>query len=78
MEAELRALRKGNVDVGFFQEAKLTDMIRARQGEGYSIWAIEAEIRHWGGMEVLWREDAGWKVERIVNFGPRMESFLMT
>ena len=26
---------------------------------------------------VLWREDAGWKVEGIVNFGPKVASFLL-
>ena len=48
-----------------------------RQGAGYAVWASEAEIRHRGGIELFWREEAGWKVEGIVNFGPDVASFLL-
>ena len=34
LEAALRALRQGNIDVGVLKETKLTDGIHARQGEG--------------------------------------------
>ena len=27
----------------------MTDGIHTCQGEGYSVWATEADIRHWGG-----------------------------
>ena len=33
LEAALRALRQGKVDVGVLQDTKLTDRIHARQGE---------------------------------------------
>ena len=55
----LQALRQGNVDVGVLQETKLTDEIHMRQGEGYSVLTTAAEIRHRGGVAVVWREDAG-------------------
>ena len=37
MEAALRALRQGNVDVGVLQVTKLTDRRHMQQGEGYSV-----------------------------------------
>ena len=50
LEATLWVPRQGNIDVGVLQEKKLTDRIHARQGEGYSVWATEAESRHRGGI----------------------------
>ena len=38
----------------------------------------EVEIRHRGGISVVWRGDAGWKVEGIVNFGTNVANFLLT
>ena len=26
---------------------------------------------------VVWRKDAGWKVDGIINFGPNIENFLL-
>ena len=48
LEADLKVLRQGNDDMGILQDTKLTDRIRARQGEGYSVWAKESESRHQG------------------------------
>ena len=42
LEAALRALKQGNLDVGVVQETKIIDGIHARQGAGYDIWAPEA------------------------------------
>ena len=77
LEAALRAMNQVNVYVDILQETKLWDRIHARQGAGYAVWASTAESRHRGGVSVVWREDAGWQVEGIVNFGPNMESFLL-
>ena len=30
-----------------------------------------------GGVAVVWREDAGWQMEGIVNFGPNVAIFLL-
>ena len=79
LELALRALCQGKVDMGIVQETKLTDRIHARQGEGYSIWEIEAEIIHWGGIADFWGEDTGWQVEGIINYGRNVASlFLMS
>ena len=77
LEVELRELRQGNVDVGILQETKLKDRIHERQGEGYSVWATEAERRHQWRISVFWSEDAEWQMEGITNFGPNVASFLM-
>ena len=36
------------------------------------------EIRHQGGVSVVWREYAGWQVEEIFSFGRNVASFLLT
>ena len=63
--------------MGVLQETKLTDGIHANQGEGYYVWEIEDEIRHWVRISVVWRRDTVWQVEGIINFGPNMASFLL-
>ena len=77
LEAALRALNQGNVYMGISQEMKLTDGIHAQLGEGYAVWVSAAEIRHWGGVAVVWRKDVGWQEEGIVNFGPNVASLLL-
>ena len=49
-----------------------------RYGEGYIVWATEAESRQWGLVMVFWREEVRWQVEGIVNFGLNVVSFLLT
>ena len=49
LEAALRALQQGNVNIGVLQETKLTQGIHKRHGAGHDVWEIEAEIWHRGG-----------------------------
>ena len=77
LEAALRALQQGNVNVGVLKETNLRDGMHAQQGAGYTIWATVAESMHQGGILVVWREDAGWQVEGIINFVPSMVIFLL-
>ena len=74
---EIWALKKGNVDVGVLQEKNITKGIHTSYGAGHVVWEMEAESRHWGVVVVVWREEAGWQVEGIVNFGPNMAIFLL-
>ena len=39
LEATLRSLRRGNIDVDVLQDTKLTDGIHTQQGAGYAFWA---------------------------------------
>ena len=73
----IRSGRAGGLEAAL-RAKKLTDGIHERQGEGYSVWGTEAESRHRGGIELVWREDAGWQMEGITNFGPNVESLLLT
>ena len=41
LEALLRALQQGHVDVRVLQETKLTRGIHTRYGEGYSVWETD-------------------------------------
>ena len=78
LEVALRELKQGNVDVGVLKETKFMEGVYARQGAGYTVCILEAEGRHWGVIPVVWREEAGYQVEGIVNFVPKMVSFLLT
>ena len=75
LEAALRALQQGNVNIGVLQETKLTQGIHKRHGAGHDVWEIEAEIWHRGGIAVAWRVKAGWQVEGFTNYGPNVVSF---
>ena len=78
LEAAIWALNQGNVDVDVFQETKLMDGIHARHGAGYTVWMTVAESSHWGGIAVVWRWDAVWQLEGMINFVPNVASFLLT
>ena len=78
LEAALRDLQQGNVDVGVLQETNITKGIHTCYGAGYSVRETQAESRHMGGAEVVWIEKVGWQVEGIANYGPNVVSFLLT
>ena len=59
LEAALRALKEGNVDMGVLHDKNLTDGIHARQVEGYTVCLTAAEIRYQVGLLLVWSEDAG-------------------
>ena len=59
----LGALQKGNVDMDFLQDTKLTQGTHTQNGVGYTVWTIEVESRHWGGLAVVWRVAKGWQVD---------------
>ena len=78
LEIALCALRQGKIGIGVLQYTKLAGGIHTRKSLGYKVWATEAEIRHRGGIAIVWREEEGWKVEVVTNFGPNMVSFTIT
>ena len=49
LETALWALQKGNVDVGFLQETKLTQGIHTQNSVGYNVLATDADSWHRGG-----------------------------
>ena len=42
----IHGIQQGDVDVGFLQETKLTQVIHTQNGVGYGVWATEVEIRN--------------------------------
>ena len=78
LEVTLRALWQGNARVGIIQETNITDGINTHYVAGYSVLEKEAESCHHGGIVVLWREEVGWQVEGMSNFGPNLVRFLLT
>ena len=42
LEAELRTMEQGNIDIGFLQETKLTDGVYTRASAGYRVVAMDA------------------------------------
>ena len=52
LEAELRALQKVNFGIDILQDMKLTESIYMRHSAGYSIWSIEVDIQHSGGISI--------------------------
>ena len=55
LESALRGMAQSNVDVGVFQETKLTDGIYTRRSAGYKVVATSASIRHRGGIALFYR-----------------------
>ena len=53
LEAALQALKQGNIDVGVLQETNIMDGIHARNGVGYTVCYMGAEIRHRGGIMMV-------------------------
>ena len=59
LEAALRALKQGNINVGILKETKITKGIHMCYGAGYAVLKTEAESKHQEGVVVVWREEVG-------------------
>ena len=55
LDLEIRGMSQANMDLGIFQETKLTDGIYTRGSDGYSVVVTDAPIRHRDGVEVFHR-----------------------
>ena len=53
LEAALRGMAQANIDLGIFQETKCTDGVYTRASAGYRVVAIDAPIRHRGGIKLF-------------------------
>ena len=52
MESALHSLQQGNVGISILQETNMTEGIYMR----YKLWTEGVEIRHRGGIYMVWRE----------------------
>ena len=59
LEAALRALQQGNVNIGVLQEKKLTQGIHTQHGAGYDVWETEEKSQSWGDIAVAFRVETG-------------------
>ena len=63
------------MDMGIFQETKVTDGIYTRGSAGYSVVATDAPIRHCGGVAVFHRPATHFAVKAVQQFGPNVVGF---
>ena len=53
LDSELRGVSQANMDLGIFQEKKLSDGVYTRGSTRYSVIAVDAPIQHLGGVAVF-------------------------
>ena len=75
LESALRGMSQDNMDLGIFQETKLTYGIYTRSSAGYSVVATDASSRHRGGVTVFHRPAPHFAVEAVQQFGPNVIGF---
>ena len=65
LDLALRGMSQANMDLGIFQETKLTDGIYTRWSAGYIVVATDAQSRHHGRVAVFHRPAAHFAVEVV-------------
>ena len=63
------------MDLGIFQETKVTGVIYTCGSDGYSVVATDAPSRHRGGVAVFHRPEPHFAVEAVQKFGPNVVGF---
>ena len=76
-ESDLRGVSQAKLDVGVFQETKLTDRVYTRRSAGYRIVTMDAPIRHRAGVAVFCRPSPQYVLKAIQQFGPNVVVFQM-
>ena len=71
----LRGMSQASMDLGIFQEKKVTDGIYNRGSAGYSVVATDAPSRHRGGVSAFHRSAPHFAVEAVQQFGPNVVGF---
>ena len=75
LESALQGISQANMDLGIFQETKLTDGIYTCGSAGYSIVATDAPSRHRGGVAIFHRPAPHFAVEEVQQFRPNVIGF---
>ena len=75
LESALRGMSQSNMDLGIFQDTKLTDGIYTRGLAGYSVIATDAPIRHHDGVAVFHWPAPHFAVKAVQQFGPNVILF---
>jgi hypothetical protein len=77
LESALRAMEAMGVDIGIFQETKITGGIYTRSSSGYSVVASDAPSAHQGGIALFWRPNKSYEVEDWRVRSPNVLSFVI-
>ena len=70
-------MSQANMDLGIFQETKITNDVYTHRSDGYNVAATDAPIRHRGGVAVFYCPPPHFAVEAIHKFGPNVVGFQM-
>ena len=73
----LRKMSQAKMDLGIFQETKVTDRIYTRGSAGYIVVATDAPSREHGGVAVFYRLAPHFAVEAFQQFGTNVVGFQM-
>ena len=72
LESALRGMYQANMDLGIFQETKITNGVYTHVSAGYSVITMDASIRHCGGVTVFYQPLSRFAVEAVHQFGPNV------
>ena len=75
LEAALWGVSQANMDLGIFQETKLTDRIYTRGSAGYILVETDAPSQHRGGVAIFHWPAQHFAVEAVQKFGPNVIGF---
>ena len=77
LELVLRGMSQANMDLGIFQETKVTDGIYNRRSAGYIVDATYVPSQHRGGVGVFYRPEPHFALEAVQQFGPNIVGFYL-
>ena len=75
LESALLGMSQANIDLGIFQETKLTDGIYTSGSAGYSVVATDAPSRHRVRVAIFHWPAPHFAVEAVQQFGPNIIGF---
>ena len=78
LELELRGVYQSNMDLGIYQETKVTDGIYTCGSAGYGVVTTDAPSPHRGGVAVFHWPAPYFAVEAVQKFGPNVVGFQLT
>ena len=74
LEYALRVMSQANMDLGIFQETKITKRIYTRASSGYKVVDTEAPIAHSGGVSILYWTAKHFYLEEFQAYGENVVS----
>ena len=75
LESALRGVSKANMDLGIFQETKITNGVYTCRSSGYSVVETDLLSPHHSGVAVFYRPSPRFTVEDVQQFGNNFVGF---